>query len=218
MRTDLEIKNDVLDELAWQPNIDETQIGVIVNDGIVTLTGTVFTYAIKMAVVKTIEKIAGVKAIAEDIKIGYISSLNKTDTEISNSALNAIEWNASVPNNNVIIEVDNGWITLVGELEWAYQRDAAKRTVEYLPGVKGVTNNITLKQSMIKPQDIQQKIKKAFDRSASIDAKNISVDVHDHKVTLTGKVHSITEKNDAEKVTFNAPGVYIIQNELEVEY
>lgn len=218
MRTDLEIKNDVLDELAWQPNIDETQIGVIVNDGIVTLTGTVFTYAIKMAVVKTIEKIAGVKAIAEDIKIGYISSLNKTDTEISNSALNAIEWNASVPNNNVIIEVDNGWITLVGELEWAYQRDAAKRTVEYLPGVKGVTNNITLKQSMIKPQDIQQKIKKAFDRSASIDAKNINVDVHDHKVTLTGKVHSITEKNDAEKVTFNAPGVYIIQNELEVEY
>jgi len=218
MRTDLEIKDDILEELKWQPNIDETQIGVIVNDGVVTLTGMVFTYAIKIAIVKTVEKIAGVKAIAEDIKIGYPTSHQRSDTKIATVALDALEWNSSVPNNKVIVEVDNGWVTLLGELEWAYQRDTAKRTVEYLTGVKGVTNNIKLKQSMIKTQDVEQKIKKAFERSAFIDGENIAIEINDHKVTLRGKVHSLAEKNRAERVTFNAPGVYVIENELEVEY
>ncbi|WP_458626070.1 BON domain-containing protein [Winogradskyella sp. PC D3.3] len=218
MRTDLEIKDDILEELKWQPHIDETQIGVIVKDGVVTLTGMVFTYAIKIAIVKTVEKIAGVKAIAEDIKIGYPTDHQRSDSKIATVTLDALEWNASVPNNKVIVEVDNGWITLLGELEWAYQRDAAKRTVEYLEGVKGVTNNIKLKQPLIKTQDIQQKIKKAFERSAFIDAKNIAVAIDDHKVILSGKVHSLAEKNQAESVTFNAPGVYVVKNELEVEY
>ena len=216
MRTDAQIKQNIIDELAFQPNIDETQIGVVVKDGIVTLTGLVFSYAIKIAIVKTVEKIAGVKAIAEDIEISYRSSLNKTDTKIANAAISAIEWNASVPNDKVIVEVDNGWITLLGELEKAYQKEAARRTVEYLSGVKGVTNNITLNQNTIQPHDIKDKINQAFKRSAMIDALSITIETTDHAVKLTGKVRSVKEKKEAEKAAFNAPGVYAVQNELKV--
>ena len=216
MRTDAQIKQDILDELAFQPNIDDTQIGVVVKDGIVTLTGLVFSYATKIAVVKIIEKVAGVKAIAESIKISYMPSLNKTDTEIANAAINAIEWNASVPNDKVIVKVDNGWITLIGELEHAYQRDAARRTVEYLSGVKGVTNNITLKQDTIMCQNIKDKIAKAFKRSAVIDALGIGIETIDNTVKLTGEVRSISEKKEAEKAVFNAPGVCAVKNELKI--
>lgn len=216
MRTDAQIKQDIHDELAFQPNINKTQIDVVVKDGVVTLTGLVFSYAIKIEVVKIVEKVAGVKAIADDIKIAYSSNLSKTDTEIANAAINALEWNASVPNNKVIIEVDNGWITLLGELEHAYQKEAARRTVEYLSGVKGVTNTITLKQPAIEIQDIKEKIRKAFKRSALIDASRIKIETTNHAVKLKGQVRSLTEKREAEKVAFNAPSVYAVQNELKV--
>lgn len=172
MKTDLEIKEDILAELNWLPHIDETQIGVVVLDGVVTLTGLVFTYAIKMAVEEAVKHVSGVKAIAEDINVGYISSRNKTDLEIANTAVNALEWNASVPNGKIVLEVEDGWINLSGEVEWSYQRDAAKRTIEYLEGVKGVTNNIQLKPKTT-PTDVTDSIEKAYKRSANIDAKNI---------------------------------------------
>lgn len=217
MKTDLAIKNDILEELTWLSNVDETQVGVVVKDGVVTLTGLVFSYPIKLAIEKAVKKVAGVKAFAEEIKVGYISTLNKTDTEIANSAINALEWNASVPNNKVIVEVQNGWITLSGTLEHAFQRDAAKRTVEYLTGVKGVTNLIRLKEA-IKPMDIEAEIISAFNRSSIFDAEGITVETADHIVKLSGKVHSLTQKEEAEKIAFNAPGVYTVQNELKVEY
>jgi osmotically-inducible protein OsmY len=217
MKTDVQIKNDVIQQLKWQNDIDDTQIDVAVKDGIVTLTGLVFSYAIKLAIEDAVKKVAGVKAIAEDIEVGYISELNRTDTDIANSAINAIEWNASVPNNKVIAEVENGWITLTGTLEFAFRRDSAKRTVEYLTGVKGVTNKIILKQ-VVEPKDIQEKIAKAFERSALIDAEGITVITSDHAVKLIGKVRSLAEKEEAQKAAFNAPGVYVVQNELKVEY
>lgn len=215
MKTDAQLKQDIIDQLKWQNDIDETQIGITVKDGLVTLTGLVFSYPIKLAVEDAVKKVAGVKAIAEDIKVGYISELNKTDTEIANSAVNAIEWNASVPNDKVLVEVENGWITLSGTLEYSYQREAARRTVEYLTGVKGVTNNISLKQA-VKPVDVKEKIIKAFTRSALIDAQGIIIETSDHAVKLKGKVRSITEKEEAQKAAFNAPGVYAVQNELKV--
>ena len=158
MRTDAQIKQDILDKLAIQNNSDKTQIGIEVKNGVVTLTGSVFSYTTKIEAIKIIEKIAGVKAIAEGIKIGFRSHLNKTDTEIANTAINAIKSNTSVPNDTVIVEVDNGWITLLGELEWAYQKNAARQIVENLPGVKGISNNINLKQSKITPQNIKKEI------------------------------------------------------------
>lgn len=217
MRTDIEIKNDVLDELAWQPNIDETQIGVIVEKGVVTLTGTVDSYAKKIAAEKAVKGVKGVRAVAEDIEVKYGTEYKKSDKEIAKAAADAIKWNYSVPDDDVKIKVDNGWIYLTGEVKWGYQKDAAKNAVENLLGVRGVSNAITLKQT-VEPHLVKEKIKKALERSAEIEAKNISVTVDGHKVKLRGKVHSWTEKDEVRRAAFSAPGVYEVENELEVTF
>ena len=217
MRTDLEIKKDVLEELAWQPNIDETQIGVIVDKGVVTLTGTVNSYSKKMTAEKAAKSVFGVRAVAEDIEVKYGTDYKKTDAEIAKAAANALKWNSSVPENKINLKVENGWVYLTGEVKWTFQKDAAKKSVQDLLGVKYVSNNITLKQE-VKATDIERKIKKAFERSAEIDSKNVKVTVDGHTVKLRGKVHSIAEKDDARKAAYNTFGVYEVENELEVVY
>ena len=211
MRTDLSIKEDVLDELQWQPNIDETQIGVVVKDGIVTLSGTVNSYVKKREAENAAKSVLGVKAVAEDIQVQYSSGFDKSDTEIASSAVNALKWNISVPQNKIDIKVDDGWIYLSGEVMWAFEKNAAK------PGVKYVVNNITLK-NVVDSGDIKDKIKKAFERSADIDSKGINVLTEGHTVKLTGKVHSLKEKDDARRTAYYAPGVWTVDNELEVVY
>jgi len=217
MRSDSEIKEDVLDELMWQPNIDETQIGVIVEKGVVTLTGFVDAYAKKTAALDAVKNVKAVKAVANDIEVKYGTDYKKTDKEIAKAVVNALTWNASVPDDKLAIEVRDGWVHLSGELEWHYQKDAARKAIENLLGVKGVINNITLKQAIV-PSEIKQKITKAFERLADLDAKNIKVEVDGHKVKLKGKVHSYAEKDEARKTAFYAPGVYEVENELEVAY
>ena len=215
MKTDSEIKEDVLDELMWQPNVDETQIGVIVEKGVVTLTGVVDTYAKKVAAEKAVKNVVGVKAVADDIEVKYGDAYKKTDKEIAKAVVNALSWNASVPDDKVEIEVRDGWVYLSGELQWFYQKDAAKKAVENLLGVKKVVNNITLKQA-IEPSEIKNKISKAFERLADLDAQNIKVEVDGHKVKLKGKVHSYAEKEEARRTAYFAPGVYDVENELEI--
>lgn len=217
MKTDVEIRDDVLDELAWQPTIDETEIGVIVKDGIVTLTGTVDSYSKKIAAEKAVKSVKGVKAVAEDIEVKYGSSLKKSDAEIAKSAVSSLEWNSSVPDEKVMVKVDDGWVNLTGEVQWSYQKDAAKRAVENLQGVRGVTNLITIKQA-VEPYKIKERIKKALERSAEVEAKNINVIVDGHNVKLRGKVHSLHEKDEAISAAYFAPGVYKVENELEVTY
>lgn len=217
MKTDVEIRDDVLDELAWQSNIDETEIGVIVKDGIVTLTGTVDGYTKKRAAEEAVKKVKGVKAVAEDIEVKFGSSFKKTDAEIAKAAVDSLEWHSSVPDDKVMIKVDNGWVNLTGEVQWSYQKDSAKRAVENLLGVRGVSNSITLKQA-VEPYQIKERIKKAFERSADLEANNITVSVDGHKVKLRGKVHSFAEKDEARKAAYYAPGVYEVDNELEVTY
>jgi len=217
MKTDVEIRNDVLDELAWQPNIDETEIGVIVENGVVTLTGTIDSYAKKIAAEKAVKSVKGVRAVAEDIEVKYGIEYKKSDMEIARAAADAIKWNYSVPEENVSIKVDNGWVYLTGEVQWAYQKDSAKSSVENLLGVKGVSNAIILKQA-VEPYQVKERIRKALERSAEIEAKNIDVIVEGHKVKLRGKVHSITEKDEVRKAAYFAPGVYEVENELEVTY
>ncbi|MGB8706269.1 MAG: BON domain-containing protein [Gillisia sp.] len=215
MKTDVEIRNDVLDELAWQPTIDETEIGVIVKDGIVTLTGTVDSYAKKLAAENAVKSVKGVKAVAEDIEVKYGTSFKRSDADIAKAVISALEWNSSVPEEKVRIKVDDGWVYLTGEVQWAYQKDSAKRAVENLLGVRGVSNSITLKQAT-EPFQIKERIKKALERSADLEANNILVSVDGHKVKLRGKVHSLTEKDEARKAAYYAPGVYEVDNELEV--
>jgi osmotically-inducible protein OsmY len=138
MKSDSEIKEDVLDELMWQPNIDETQIGVIVEKGVVALTGIVDTYSKKVAAEKAVRNVKGVKAVADDVEVKYGTAYKKTDKEIAKAVVNAFEWNSSVPSDKVKIEVRDGWVYLMGELQWFYQKEAARKAVENLLGVKMV--------------------------------------------------------------------------------
>lgn len=217
MRTDSEIKEDVLEELAWQPNIDETQIGVIVDKGVVTLTGTVDSYSKKITAEKAAKSVFGVRAVAEDIKVQYGTNHQRTDSEIAKASVDALKWNTSVPEDKITVKVEDGWVYLTGEVMWDYQKQAAKKAIEDLIGVKFVSNNITIKQP-VKPTDIKDRITKAFQRSADIDAKNVIVAVDGHTVKLRGKVHSLAEKEDARKAAYFAPGVYKVENELEIVY
>ena len=215
MKTDLEIKNDVLEQLAWQPNINETQIGVVVEEGVVTLTGFVDDYSKKSAAEKAVKKVKGVKAIAEDIQVRYGSSYQKTDKEIAKAVVNTFEWNTAIQEKDIEIKVDDGWVWLSGEVQWGFQKNVAKRVVEKLYGVKGVINNINIKQA-VAPTDLKEKISKAFERLADVDAHNISVYVEGSTVKLKGKVHSLYEKDEARRTAYCAPGVHRVENDLEV--
>jgi len=217
MKTDVKIKEDVLQELAWQSGIDKTEIGVIVKDGIVTLTGVVDSYSKKIEAENAARGVYGVKAVAEDIAINYASDKGKTDTEIATAVINAFKWNSSIPDEDVKIKIEDGWVYLSGQVHWAYQKSSAKRAVQNLYGVKGVINNISLKQS-VQPFEIKNRITKAFERSADLEAKNINVVVDGHVVTLTGTVHSFNEKEEARKAAFFAPGVTKVNNKLEITY
>ncbi|MFT7250840.1 MAG: osmotically-inducible protein OsmY [Flavobacterium sp.] len=217
MKTDAEIKNDVLDELAWQPNIDETQIGVIVEDGVVTLSGVVNNYSKKLAAEKAAKNIEGVKAVALDVEVKYGVDLKKTDKEIAKAVVDAYEWNSSVPEDEITIKVENGWVFLTGEVQWEYQKNAAKKAIEGLVGVRGINNSITLKNSIM-PKEVKSQIKRAFHRMATLDSNNIILETHGNTVTLRGKVHSIKEKEDAEIAAYKAPGVFDVKNELKVQF
>ncbi|WP_372794622.1 BON domain-containing protein [Lutibacter sp.] len=217
MKTDYEIKEDVLSELAWQPNIDETKIGVIVENGVVTLSGVVDSYTKKLAAEKAAKGVKGVKAVALDIEVKYGTDYKKTDKEIAKAVVNALSWDISVPKDKVSVKVEDGWVYLSGELKWFYQKDAAKKAVQNLLGVKGVVNSIQIKQA-VEPTQIKERISKAFERSANVLAKNVTVSVDGHTVTLRGTVNSIAEKDEAQKAAYFAPGVYEVKNELKVQY
>ncbi|SEL27431.1 Osmotically-inducible protein OsmY, contains BON domain [Maribacter orientalis] len=217
MKTDAKIKLDVQDELAWEPSIDETKIGVAVDEGVVTLSGEVDSHSKKLAAEKAAKRVSGVKAVAEDIVVKYPSSLDKSDTEIAKAAVDALEWHSSVPNDSVIVKVENGWVSLSGAVKWAYQKYSATNAVKDLVGVKGVSNSISIKQD-VKPILVKDTIEEAFERSARIDAKGIMVSTDGNTVTLSGKVNSIKEKEEAEKAAFRAPGVLHVVNKLKVQY
>lgn len=216
MRTDLSIKENVLEELQWQPNIDEIQIGVIVKDGIVTLSGIVDSYVKKQEAEMAARSVVGVKGVAEDIEVKYGTTSAKSDTKIATAAVNALKCDISVPENKVQLQVDNGWVYLNGEVEWDFEKNAAKKAIENLTGVRYVMNNIVLKNT-VNPIDIKEKIKKAFERSADIDAGNITVKADGHTIKLTGKVRSMKEKDKAKTTAYYAPGVWRVENKLEVE-
>lgn len=217
MKTDNEIKSDVLDQLMWQPNIDDTKIGVIVEDGIVTLTGVVDSYTKKLAAEKAVKSVKGVKAISLDLEVKYGKEFIKTDSVIAKSVTNTLAWNSTVPEENIAVKVEDGWVYLSGEVQWFYQKEAAKKAVENLLGVKGVINSIQIKQTG-RPTRIIEKIKKAFERSADVDDKNITIFVESDHIKLSGSVRTFSEKEEAEKIAYFTPGVTKVKNELRVEY
>ena len=216
MKTDSQIQKDVMEELRWAPLLKSSEIGVAVKDGVVTISGIVDTYSKKLEAEKAAEKVSGVKAVALDIQVGVSPYFKRTDTEIAGEALKALKLHTSIPEEKITVKVEDGIVTLDGEVEWEYQRAAAKNAIQNFAGVTNVWNFIKLKPK-IAATDIKEKIKAAFERSARLDANRISVETSDSSVTLTGTVASLAEKVDADYAAWAAPGVTMVNNNLAVE-
>ena len=218
MKNNADLQKDVQDAIKWEPLLNAAEIGVTVKDGVVTLTGTVDSYSKKSEAEDAAKNVAGVKAVVEKIELNFGRSWDKKDdNEIATEVINALKWNWQVPNDKVKVKVEKGWVTLQGKLEWNYQKDAAKAAVGNLLGVTGVSNNITIK-SEAEDQIEKRDIENAFRRNWSLDDKDITVKVLEHKVTLSGTVDSWYQKDEAARITWNAPGVWEIDNKLVVNY
>jgi len=216
MKSAMEIQKDVIEQLKWEPFLNAAQIGVAVKNGIVTLSGQVDAYSKKILAEKTTKKVAGVKAIAEDIQVGISPVYKKTDTEIAEAVVNALKWHTMIPDEKIKVSVEDGNVKLEGDVEWEYQRNQAKTAIENLTGVRFVTNLVAVKPK-ITPYELQQKINSSFQRSANIDSARITAEVLGSKVTLRGKVRSFSEKEDAENAVWSAPGVVSVENKLLIE-
>lgn len=215
MKTDLQLKTDVSAELAWDPAVTAPNVGVAVRDGVVTLSGTVDTYLQKHAVERAARRVSGVRGIAVDLEVRLAPDHKRSDTEIAQAALHALGWHAFVPRGRVTVEVDNGWVTLRGELDWAYQSAAAEKAVRPLVGVRGVTNEIRLKQGA-DPQAIRNDILAALKRHAEREAKHIDVEVEAGVVTLRGLVDSLVHRDAAIGTAMSAQGVTRVVDRLDV--
>jgi len=213
--TDKELQNHVQNALDWEPSIEASDIGVSVDQGVVTLRGTVPSYAERVTAERVALRVYGVKAVANDVVVHLANGLERTDTEIAQAAIDALAWSTLVPPDRVTVAVTNGHITLGGSLDWQYQKDAAARAVRDLRGVKSVFNSIVLKPHA-SATDVRAKIEEAFTRSAEIDARRIAVTASEGKVTLTGNVHSWAERQEAERAAWAAPGVTQVDDRLTV--
>lgn len=217
MKTNSELQNDVQNAIQWEPLLHAAEIGVTARDGVVTLTGTVSNYTKKIQAENAAKNVGGVKAIVEKIEVHFANSWTKSDNEIATDVLNALKSSWSVPNEKVKVKVENGWITLDGEVNSNFQREAARRVISDLEGVKSINNQIKLKSEnhdAIERKDVEN----ALERNWSINAEDIMVKVNGTKVTLTGTVESLYQKVEAEQIAYNTKGIVSVDNELEVEY
>ena len=217
MKTDSQLQRDVFEELRWDPRIREAEIGIAVKDGVVTLSGFVDSYAQRNAAERAVERINGVKAVAEELQVRIPGSLHRSDTDIAHHAVAALEWDVEVPDDKIRVKVDNGRITLEGEADWQDQRLAAERAVRYLTGVKGVTNQIRI-APRVSSYDVSQRIKDALRRSAESDAQKIEVEAKDGRVTLRGSVHSWADRAEAERAAWGAQGVTEVDDRITVGF
>jgi osmotically-inducible protein OsmY len=215
MKTDSELQRYVMDELAWEPSVNAAKIGVSVDSGVVTLSGTVESYPQKWAAERASERVKGVKAVTDEIEVRLPGGEQRTDSDIARAAVNALEWNTLVPHDRIQVLVQKGWITLDGTVEFHYQKAEAERALRSLLGVKGVVNRINLKP-VVSPADVKSQIVKALERAAEVDAKRICVGAADGKVTLGGSVKSFVEREEAERAAWAAPGVSDVENHIEV--
>ena len=215
MKTDADLKRDVTAELAWDPAVKSTAIGVAVKDGVVTLSGHLETFADKHAAARALRRVAGVKAIALELDVKLSPDHKRSDTDIAAGAEEALKWNTLVPLQAIRLTVDHGWVTLQGEVEWDYQRRSVEKAIRPLMGVVGISNEITLRA---RPEAIElsRKIQEALTRQALREAKQIQVHVDGTTVKLSGKVHSWQEREAVQGVAWAAPGVHAVINELHV--
>jgi osmotically-inducible protein OsmY len=209
------LRQFIIDDLNFEPSIDSANIGVAVEKGVVTLSGHVASYAEKIAAERAVQRVRGVKAIAQEIEVRYPDQAKRSDDEIAQRALNILKWSVQVPADRIQVKVEKGWITLTGAVPWQYQRLAAESAVRKLSGIVGVTNLIEIE---IKPHvaasDVQRKITDSLKRNAEVEADSIRVVVDNDKVILEGKVKTWYERGLAKRAAWSAPGVTMVEDRL----
>jgi osmotically-inducible protein OsmY len=216
-RTDSEIQQDVLRELKWDTRVEETDVGVQVDEGVVTLSGTVSSWGKRFAAEEAAHRVRGVLDVANDIAIKPPGTPGRTDTEIAKAVRNALEWDIFVPEERVQSTVSAGIVTLKGDVESWTQRDDAERAVRNLSGVRGVTNRLEVKPPKVAAGEVQKSIEDALERQAEREAKRITLDVRDGRVTLSGSVRSWAEREAVVGAAKGTPGVRNVQDQLHIE-
>jgi osmotically-inducible protein OsmY len=213
--TDIQLRQDILDELEFEPSIDAANIGVAVDDGVVTLTGHVSSYAQKLSAEAAVRRVRGVRAIAQEIEVRYASDPKTSDDQIAKRALDILRWDTTVPDEKITLTVHKGGVTLTGEVPWQYQRQAAEGAVRRLSGVTAVANNISIRPA-VQAADVKRKIEDALKRYAEVEARAIRVNVLNDKVTLDGKVDNWDEREAVENAVWSAPGVRFVEDHLVI--
>jgi len=217
MKSNVELLTEVQNSIKWEPLLMGAQISVTCKDGVVTLTGAVDNYVKKLEAGKAVMNVPGIKAIADEIVVKFGWWGKKDDAEIATAAAYALKVNWQVPRDKVKVKVKEGWVTLTGALKWNYEREAAQNAMHPLPGIRGITNCIIIKTATDK-MVAKCSIEDAISRHASICDEDITVDVMDNTVILTGTVASIYQKSKAAEVAWNTPGVCDVNNNLLVQY
>jgi len=216
MNNDQELQKNVLEAIRWEPFLVNDNIGVSAHDGVVTLTGTVNSYIKKTHSEFAAKSVAGVKAVIEELEVRFDTHDEKTDSEIADDVLKALKLNLVVPQEKIQVKVEDGWVTLDGEVQWNYQKEAAKEALQNLSGIKRLTNNILIKSDAADAVE-KKTIEHALLRYSATSDQNIRIHVDGKTVTLNGSVQSFHQKDKAEQVVWNTPGVAEVHNELLID-
>ena len=215
-RTDMELKTDVIAELKYEPCVRVTEIGVLVKDGTVTLNGHATSYGEKSDAVRAARRVAGVRAVADDIEVTLPDSPVRTDGDIASAASNQINWSTAIPAGSVNVTVREGCVTLEGELQFWYEKTAAENAVEHLAGVKAVSSLLRIRPRLA-PGEVETAIRSAFRRNALLESNKIQVVTSGNRVILRGTVRNLAEREEAERASWSAPGVFAVDNRINVE-